>query len=130
MADEDEDLFGPSCVPNRKIKLIIGGINFTNAPEEILDEVFNLIEDSKYTTTCIANSSNTVELDIKFKDNTIEKRTFNTCKTHPDCIFFGSRCTKIIPDSDTYKPKKYRIPNEPELMTESYFQRLAGRLCK
>ena len=109
MATEDEDLFG---TPGDNIDL-----------EE-------LYPTKPYTTTCVEDTHNSVELDIIFKDNIAEKRTFMRCINHIDCIFFKDRCIRIIPDSDEYKIKKQKIPNEPSLMTESCFQRLASRFYK
>lgn len=130
MADDiDEDLFG-TYIPDNKIKLVIGGVVFTNASKEVLDDIFDTIENHTYATTCVKDENKSVELDIIFNENTTEKRRFNTCVNHQNCIFFGNRCTKIIPDSDTFEPRKYRIPNEPQIMTKSCFQRLASRFCK
>jgi hypothetical protein len=109
MADEDEDLFG------------------TPGDNTDYEELYPM---KPYTTTCVKDEHNSVELDITFKDNTVDKRTFNRCKNHPDCIFFKGRCTRIIPDSDDYKIQKRKIPNEPSLVTISLFQQLARHLCK
>lgn len=129
--NDDSDFFG-TYEPDNKIKLVIGGVVFTNAPNEVLNDVFNSIEQTIYITTCIQNENHIIKLSIIFDEinNISDLRSFNTCINHPDCIFFKGCCTRIIPDSDLYNPQKYRIPNEPQLMTESFFQRLARRFYK
>lgn len=130
-SNEDDDFFG-TYEPYNKIKLVIGGVVFTNAPKEVLDDIFNSMEQSRYTTTCLQNENHIIKLPIIFDEinNISDLKNFNTCINHPDCIFFKGCCTRIIPDSDLYKIRKYRIPNEPQLMTESFFQQLARRFYK
>ena len=126
MTSENDDIFGTPDL-NNNVKIVIGGRVFTNADEDVLNEIFNSIENSKYTTTCFENELQSINMIIRIgKDKQIIK--FNTCINHPDCIFFKNCCTRIVEDS--HKIRKYRISNEPQLMTKSLFNELSCRFYK